>query len=244
MEPRRINPGDWLADAPRWMKGMDPKRLVVHVEVTEQGGARHCSVVASSGDALLDRAGCWLTTINARYEPARDANGKAVASEDQLAFRLVPTAPPPAQNADALRHNEQGLVRMSLTMGVDGYVNQCAIIQSSSSAILDSTSCQLMIKRFRAIPPQNEKEIMSSSPRRRPSTGSCPTDIGGYELVCGPFLTKFALAETYGIARGFNSGLEGHGQSRFTFEGGRQKRLMLRPRKSSQAFARLNLRIW
>lgn len=161
MEPRRINPGDWLADAPHWMKGMDPKRVVVHVEVTEQGLARHCSVVVSSGDALLDRASCWLTTINARYEPAHDATGKVVASEDQLSFRIVPTPPPPAQNADyprdALLQNQEGLVRMSLTMGVDGFVKQCTVIQSSGSAVLDSTSCQLMIKRFRAIPPQNEQ---------------------------------------------------------------------------------------
>jgi protein TonB len=54
--------------------------------------------------------------------------------------------------AAALRAGEQGIVRFRLVIGQDGRVTGCAITESSGSAILDSSTCRLMVRRARFTP--------------------------------------------------------------------------------------------
>lgn len=55
---------------------------------------------------------------------------------------------PPA----ALREEEQGTVRVSFTVGADGRVSNCAVVGSSGSRSLDSTTCRIFERRFRYSP--------------------------------------------------------------------------------------------
>lgn len=49
----------------------------------------------------------------------------------------------------ALRNEEQGTVRARLTIGTNGKVTGCSIIQSSGSSLLDDTTCNLLQRRAR-----------------------------------------------------------------------------------------------
>ena len=52
----------------------------------------------------------------------------------------------------ARRNEEQGTVRVTFTVGVDGRVSGCTIVQSSGSSSLDSTTCRIFERRFRYAP--------------------------------------------------------------------------------------------
>lgn len=61
------------------------------------GRATDCAVLDSSSDADLDRATCAILMARARYTPARDADGRAVAGID---FGRVTWQLPPADQGD------------------------------------------------------------------------------------------------------------------------------------------------
>ena len=52
----------------------------------------------------------------------------------------------------ARRREEQGTVRVAYTVGTDGRVSNCAVVQSSGSSSLDSTTCRIFERRFRYTP--------------------------------------------------------------------------------------------
>lgn len=52
----------------------------------------------------------------------------------------------------ARRAEQQGTVRVSYTVGADGRVTACRIVQSSGSSPLDSTTCRIFERRFRYSP--------------------------------------------------------------------------------------------
>ena len=54
---------------------------VVHfrLEVGQNGRVTNCTITTSSGSAALDAWTCRIMTTRARFEPARNAAGKAVA---------------------------------------------------------------------------------------------------------------------------------------------------------------------
>lgn len=61
------------------------------IEVSAEGRVTECHIVQSSGSAALDAATCRVMRERARYTPARDANGRPVASYDgdyTLTWRL------------------------------------------------------------------------------------------------------------------------------------------------------------
>jgi TonB family protein len=85
----------------------------VTLDVGPNGRATQCTVNASSGSAALDAAACRLLISRARFTPARDANGVAVASvyrtsvqwtlppgivprRDRNPFIVATPVPPPA----------------------------------------------------------------------------------------------------------------------------------------------------
>ena len=52
----------------------------------------------------------------------------------------------------ARRAEEQGTVRVSYTIGLDGRVTNCTVTASSGSRSLDSTTCRILERRFRYSP--------------------------------------------------------------------------------------------
>ncbi|MGF7170031.1 protein TonB [Sphingobium xanthum] len=88
------------AEAGAWLKGADypgealrndwQGTVSVVWRIDTNGAVGDCYVVESSGHRVLDEASCRLVKDRARYKPARDANGRAVASLDRrrIVWRL------------------------------------------------------------------------------------------------------------------------------------------------------------
>ena len=57
--------------------------------------------------------------------------------------------------ASALAARQQGIVEADIGIGPDGRVHSCAIVLSSRSAALDSTTCRLLRARARFMPARN-----------------------------------------------------------------------------------------
>jgi periplasmic protein TonB len=67
-------------------------RVSFRLEISPQGRVVGCAITGSSGFASIDRATCRLLRARARYRPARDAAGNAVAGTDNgwVDWRLPP----------------------------------------------------------------------------------------------------------------------------------------------------------
>jgi protein TonB len=75
-----------------------------------------------------------------RVEPAR-------ARSDLRAFFSDTDYPP-----SAVRNEEQGTVRVTLSVGTDGRVTNCTVTASSGSSALDQATCNIMRRRARFTP--------------------------------------------------------------------------------------------
>lgn len=129
------------------------------------GRVERCDVIAASGSSTLDAATCRLMQRRARFEPARDAEGRAVP--DVVVSRASWALPPSVILAnyvtandyplEALRRREQGRVSFELAMTAEGRASDCRILQSSGSALLDQRTCAIMRARAH-LPPARDAE--------------------------------------------------------------------------------------
>lgn len=61
-------------------------RVVFRATIGVDGRAKSCEIVQSSGHDILDDATCVKVIDTARFDPARDANGRAVEEDLQSNF--------------------------------------------------------------------------------------------------------------------------------------------------------------
>jgi protein TonB len=79
--PRHLSGAMTRKDIPRSVWNADTRgRVVVRFTVGADGRARDCQIRETSGHAELDAITCRLIEQRFRFEPARFANGRAVAS--------------------------------------------------------------------------------------------------------------------------------------------------------------------
>lgn len=78
LTPGLIQPGDYPVAS---MRAGEEGQVGVTVTVTASGAPSACRVIESSGFAGLDQATCPLVVQRARFEPARNAAGRAVPGE-------------------------------------------------------------------------------------------------------------------------------------------------------------------
>lgn len=131
------------------------------LQIDASGRATRCDVTASSGYPGLDNGACVLLLRRARFDPARDAGGKAVASTfpGRFTWRLGKGAParngvdgsagseaPPAPGGldiavAALPTTYKQPVKAKLRFGEDRRVNECSIEESSGNSAIDQVAC-------------------------------------------------------------------------------------------------------
>lgn len=78
----RGNPGNWVTNAdyrPRWIRENLTGSARFTLAIDASGKVTGCTITRSTGHAELDAATCQLVTKRARFEAARDGNGKPVA---------------------------------------------------------------------------------------------------------------------------------------------------------------------
>ncbi len=86
----RNDPSRWLTDrdyrvnwARRGLSGIARFRLAIAAD----GKVTDCTITGSTGHSELDQATCALVARRARFEPARDNRGEAVAGQYQSTVR-------------------------------------------------------------------------------------------------------------------------------------------------------------
>jgi protein TonB len=78
----RGNPGNWVTDSdyrPRWIREGLTGSARFTLSIDAGGKVTGCTIARSTGHVALDQATCQLVSKRARFAPARDGNGKAVA---------------------------------------------------------------------------------------------------------------------------------------------------------------------
>jgi TonB family protein len=93
---------------------------------------------AASALALLALLAAAPAAESAEAQPAASARARA---------NLITLFSDEDYPAAAVRNHEQGPVAFSLAVGADGTPTDCSVTGSSGSAILDSTTCRLLMMR-------------------------------------------------------------------------------------------------
>lgn len=78
----RNNAGTWITDSDyrsNWIRQEMAGVARFRLDISASGQVTGCTITASSGHAELDAATCALITRRAKFKPARDGNGDAVA---------------------------------------------------------------------------------------------------------------------------------------------------------------------
>ena len=97
---------------------------------------------------VLPLALALLAAAPASAEPSKSARATA---------NLVALFSDEDYPAAAVRNREQGPVAFSLAVGADGRPTACSVTESSGSAILDSTTCRLLMMRARFEPARDAR---------------------------------------------------------------------------------------
>lgn len=136
--PRPINPGGWISqeDYPAAAIRANAEGVVGYrLDVDPNGRPTSCSVLESSGNADLDAAACTLLTRRGRFEPARDARGRAISGSYvsrvrwDLGGRLRPIP-------------NEGEMIITLTAASDGSVTDCRFAAKGAAASAASDPCK------------------------------------------------------------------------------------------------------
>ncbi len=134
------NPGTWVvtSDYPtealrQGAEGITGFRLAID----PQGKVADCAIVSTSGSPALDEATCQQVTRRARFTPAKDAAGKAVAGSFASRVRwTLPKVMPQPVPAE---------YEVSFVVAADGQITDCKIIKASGAAAQaanQATPCQ------------------------------------------------------------------------------------------------------
>ena len=78
-------------------------------------------------------------------------------SEDLKTFEVAGLISSDDYPPSALRNEEQGTVRVRLSIDTSGRVTNCSVTQSSGSSQLDSTTCRLLQRRARFTPARDNR---------------------------------------------------------------------------------------
>lgn len=132
--PVPIDPASWVTNDDYPAMAIEQGlfgTVEVAFTVDDTGRATACTTVKSSGSTLMDEATCAATMPRARFEPARDAQGRAVAG---LALRRVHWQAP----FDADTHLILYAQRVRLTIGARHKIEKCELWRSSDAVSVPS----------------------------------------------------------------------------------------------------------
>lgn len=84
------DPGSWITSddyPPSALRENLQGAVGMRYTIQPDGHVRDCTVTKSSGSALLDGTACGIFTLHARYWPARDRTGRAIAAVERQTVR-------------------------------------------------------------------------------------------------------------------------------------------------------------
>jgi TonB family protein len=126
------NPGAWIStnDYPAAaLRAEMQGTTTFRVDVSSSGLVTHCSILVSSGSRDLDSATCVNVSRRARFSPARDEHGNAIAGSYTNRVRWVlPEDTGESDWGTLSQHPVSGLSVISFVVGIDGYASECRVV--------------------------------------------------------------------------------------------------------------------
>jgi TonB family protein len=134
------------------------------LSIRPDGLVSGCRIVSSSTYRALDDATCRLMRARARFAPAHDAAGNAIA--DTVTSRIRWMLPPSQLDltpflrmadypAEARPQRGSALVLVLMHVSAEGRVTQCEVSRPSYSAALDARTCEIAQARAHFPPPRD-----------------------------------------------------------------------------------------
>lgn len=173
------------------------------LSVGEDGRPKACTIVNSSGHAVLDTATCDILLARARFNPARDGQGRPVAEEittPPIRWRLQDdprttslrglfTSGDYPEAAALLGH--EGTVQARIDVGTDGRPTNCTPVRSSGYDTLDLATCSVLMKRARFTP---ARDPAGSPIADQVTSPPISWRIDGNEVPVEPWSSRLMLA--------------------------------------------------
>lgn len=168
---------DWIGtqDYPADALAKREEGLVnLRFKIDPAGAVQDCAIVHSDASPRLRKASCALIAERAKYRPAHDETGTAIASEDQLVVRwraqpagvevesqfggAIPITSPPEWATDkeyslVTQGRGDAVVDMRFTIGTDGRITGC----TASGGATGARTCALLTARARFRQPRGER---------------------------------------------------------------------------------------
>ena len=133
----------------------------IHLQVTAEGRVGGCAVTETSGSAPLDQATCSLALRRARFEPARDAAGRAIPGDYRTAMTFginehqPLTVIPMRLGVKALPTGYARPARVQVFFGAGGKAIDCVTRESSGNADADRAICGAIAREMIVKPPRS-----------------------------------------------------------------------------------------
>jgi TonB family protein len=137
----------------------DEGAVSAHLTVTADGRVSGCKVTETSGSEALDALTCRIATQRARFTPAHDEAGKAVAGDYWVAVTwgtnsdVTPISIPMELGVKTLPAGYKQPAQMHVLFDADGRPTRCDTASSSGSAAADRAVCAAIAKQATVTPP-------------------------------------------------------------------------------------------
>lgn len=148
----------------RLIENGDAGVVSAHLSVAPDGHVSGCKVSETSGSQALDALTCSIATRRARFNPAHDADGKAVSGDYWTAVTwgtnkdVVPISVPMELAVKALPSGYTQPAQMRVLFGADGKPMRCDTAASSGSAAADRAVCAAIARQASIAPPRSGSE--------------------------------------------------------------------------------------
>jgi TonB family protein len=134
------------------------------LSIRPDGLVSGCRIVTSSTYRSLDEATCRIMRARARFAPAHDASGNAIADTVTSRIRwvmplneldLTPFLRMADYPVEARPQRGSALVMVLMSVSAEGRVTQCEVSRPSYSAALDARTCEIAQARAHFPPPRD-----------------------------------------------------------------------------------------
>lgn len=116
--------------------------VTVRLKIDKSGLVRPCRIARSSGHVALDEQTCALFRARARFEPAKDRNGRPVASDhtQKLSWQLA--------GESVAMPRQAWMIRVTLGLNREGAVGHCRM--EATGVVSKPQDCELLLSATRA----------------------------------------------------------------------------------------------
>jgi TonB family protein len=133
----------------------------IHLQVAADGRVSGCAVTETSGSAPLDQVTCNIALRRARFAPARDAAGLAIAGDYRTAMTFgidehqPLTTIPMRLGVKMLPAGYERPAKVQVFFDADGKAVDCVTRASSGNADADRAICRAIARELHVTPPRS-----------------------------------------------------------------------------------------